>query len=78
MVLGIITVNAGQKPNQNCIPKKYYSKLNIKKKSKKTMFGDKRKVIRDGNIEIQERMERVNIQYIEMNIETNINNILEY
>lgn len=42
------------------------------------MFGDKRKVIRDGNIEIQERMERVNIQYIEMNIETNINNILEY
>ena len=31
------------------------------------MFGDKRKVIRDGNIEIQERMERVNIQYIEMN-----------
>lgn len=43
------------------------------------MFGDKRKVIRDGNIEIQERMERVNIQYIEMNTEdTNINNILEY
>ena len=43
------------------------------------MFGDKRKVIRDGNTEIQKRMERVNIQYIEMNIEdTNINNILEY
>ena len=36
-------------------------------------------MIRDGNTEIHEGVERVNLQYIEMNIEgTNINNILEY
>ena len=43
MVLGIITVNAGQKPNQNCIPKKYYSKLNIKKNLKKQCLETKEK-----------------------------------
>ena len=36
-------------------------------------------MIRDGNTEIHEGVERVYLQYIEMNIEgTNINNILEY